>query len=240
MPQRWAAPDTTPPASVPGSVDLGDDGVGPVSFVAAVPGSDPTVERGCGADRLSGHAVWMTVDDRALIEALGVAQRLGMLGDEALDVVVARARQFTAALGPCTSGELVIDVGSGGGVPGLVCAWDRPDLHFLLVERRQTRADHLLRMVHRLGWTDRVAVAPSDVRSLHRTHEGAAAAVTARGYGPPAQLLRDAAPLLVAGGRLIVSEPPGETDRWTALLGTDWSLDATPPDGVACLRRCFT
>ena len=41
--------------------------------------------------------------------------------------------------------------------------------------------------------------------------------MTSRGFGPPHLTAEAAAPLLVAGGRLIVSEPPDSTGaRWPA------------------------
>ena len=37
----------------------------------------------------------------------------------------------------------MVDLGSGGGVPGLVIARARPDLRLVLVDRRAARTDHL-------------------------------------------------------------------------------------------------
>ena len=39
----------------------------------------------------------------------------------------------------------VLDIGSGGGLPGLVIAHDRPDVHVTLIDRREKRTDLLQR-----------------------------------------------------------------------------------------------
>ena len=44
----------------------------------------------------------------------------------------------------------MLDIGSGGGLPGLVIAHDRPDVHVTLIDRREKRTDLLQRQVTRL------------------------------------------------------------------------------------------
>jgi 16S rRNA (guanine527-N7)-methyltransferase len=161
------------------------------------------------------------VDDAPLRRALESSQRLGLLGAAPIPQVIAHSEAFVAALGKVSGA--VLDLGSGGGVPGLVIAWRRPDLDVLLVDRRQTRTDHLRRLVTRLELGSRVAVLTADARELPRLLAGPAAAVVARGFGPPAAVLAAARPVLADGGLLVVSEPPQGPDRWTAdLLGGDF------------------
>ena len=151
----------------------------------------------------------------ALKEVLSRAQRLGTLGDRPIDEVIDHARYFVAALEGVTG--RVLDMGTGAGVPGLVIALDRPDLHLVLADRRATRMDELTRAVTALGWQTRVSVITSDLEDLGRSpeHFGTYAAVVARGFGPPEDTLRCARPLLKNGGRLVVSEPPEpQPDRW--------------------------
>jgi len=65
--------------------------------------------------------------------------------------------------------------------------------------------------------TDRVRVVEGRAEALGRGDlRGAADAVAARSFGPPATTAECAAPLLRPGGRLVVSEPPGAVDRWPA------------------------
>ena len=106
----------------------------------------------------------------------------------------------------------MIDLGSGGGVPGLVIAHDRPDLHVTLLDRRTKRTDFLERSVRRLGWTERVSVvAPMSHRSTPTPSFDAA---VARGFGPPAETLTVAARLRDEPvAHVVISEPP-TGDRW--------------------------
>jgi len=181
--------------------------------------------------------------DQALVDALASSQRLGMLGDRPIGEVIEHAGAFVDALGGVTG--TVIDLGSGGGVPGLVIARARPDLRVVLVDRRATRADHLARLVLRLELGGRVEVLAVDARVLPETFAELADAVVARGFGPPAETLGRAAPLLAQGGLAVVSEPPHPVaDRWPDALLTRWHLRREPGDDarVACFRRvgCFT
>jgi 16S rRNA (guanine527-N7)-methyltransferase len=160
------------------------------------------------------------VGDAPLVDALRASQTLGFLGRQSIEATIAHADVFVEALRPVTGG--VVDLGSGGGVPGLVIAWRRADLHVTLTERRESRADHLRRLVARLGIVDRVAVDGRDVRHLP---PGCADAVVARSFGPPARTVAAARRLLRTGGLLVVSEPPdGAADRWPDVLLRDAGL----------------
>ena len=80
-----------------------------------------------------------------VLDVLAESQRLGFLGGRPIDEVVEHARSFVDALDGVTG--TVIDIGAGGGVPGLVVAHDRPDLRLTMVDRRAKRTDFLQRMV---------------------------------------------------------------------------------------------
>jgi 16S rRNA (guanine527-N7)-methyltransferase len=138
------------------------------------------------------------------------SQRLGFLGDRDISEVIEHARAFVDALDGIRG--TVADLGSGGGVPGLVIAHDRPDLTMMLVDRRSKRTDFLDRMVRRLRWNDRVTVICSDVEDFIATAPTIDAAV-ARGFGPPEVTLNVASRLVRAGGRVVISEPP-QGERW--------------------------
>ncbi len=132
----------------------------------------------------------------------------------------------------------MLDLGSGGGVPGLVIAEARPDLLVVLVDRRATRTDHLRRLVARLGWRDRVEVVTADAAALVGRQAPADAAV-ARGFGPPLTTLAMATPLVRRGGLVVVSEPPEHDERrWpeadVAALGAH--RRPSPDHRVACFE----
>lgn len=169
-------------------------------------------------------------DHQALIEALSSSQRLGMLGSRPIVEVIDHAEAFVRALAGVQG--RVIDLGTGGGIPGLVVAARRPDLRLVLVDRRATRTDHVERLVRRLGWSDRVEVITADTDRLRRDGVTADAAI-ARGFGPPATTLQVAATLVRPVGIIVISEPPGGGDRWAGVDLTALGVDRVPNDETA-------
>jgi 16S rRNA (guanine527-N7)-methyltransferase len=164
--------------------------------------------------------------------------RLGFFGPASSPLaLVEHALRFADALRP---GSRLADLGSGGGVPGLVLACALPDRQVILVEGSTTRADALLRAVGRLGLAGRVAVdrRPAEVVGRDPALRESLDAVVARSFGPPAVTAEAAAPLLRCGGQLVVSEPPGGADRWPAdgLARLGLTADAIDRPGV----RSFT
>lgn len=150
-----------------------------------------------------------------IVQALEEAQRLGMLGARPIEEVLTHSRVYLRGLeGVCGR---VVDLGSGGGVPGLLIASERPDLEIWMIERRGTRADFLRRMVQRLGFEERVLVHEVDVQQILRSYTAGFEAVTARGFGPPEGTLRIARGLISATGRIVISDPP-EGNRWPGAL----------------------
>jgi 16S rRNA (guanine527-N7)-methyltransferase len=181
--------------------------------------------------------------DPVLLETLRDAQRLGLLGDRPIEEAAAHSMAFVEAIGDLPRGARIVDLGSGGGLPGLVLAHEYPDAEILLVDRRQKRTDFLERAVRRLGWAH-VVVRCDDVSTLRG--EPAFDVVTARGFGPPAPTLRIAAELVAATGRIVISEPPSG-DRWPVELLRDLGLSSVRQGAVRVFRRwsappdgCFT
>ncbi len=173
-----------------------------------------------------------------LLDALGDAQRIGMLGDRSLNEVIDHSLAFVAALPEDI--RTVVDLGSGGGDPGLVIAAARPEIMTTLVDRRAKRTDLLTRLVGRLRFQLHVEVVEIDVALLPQRFTGRTwDAVTSRGFGSPAYTAQHAAPLLATGGLLIVSEPP-ESDgaRWrdpeVEATGLKWQK---VQHGVAVLQK---
>ncbi|HSM64924.1 MAG TPA: RsmG family class I SAM-dependent methyltransferase [Ilumatobacteraceae bacterium] len=176
-------------------------------------------------------------NDGALAGALTESQRLGFLGARPIAEVIDHARSFVVALDPLMAGDRVLDLGSGGGVPGLVIAHDRPDLRLVLVDRRTKRTDFLLRIVRRLGWDDHVEVLAEDASELAAQAPASFDAVVARGFGPPESTLTLATRLVRPGGWVVISEPP-RGDRWAPELMASLGVERTAADGtVAVFRR---
>lgn len=156
-------------------------------------------------------------DDTALLAALAAIQDRGAIGESSLERAIEHADHFVTNLPPDT--ESLADLGSGGGLPGLVIAVRRPQVRIVLVERRATRADLLRRAVAALGVGDHVEVLADDVQALARRSPAGFDAVTARSFAAPSITARWAGELLRAGGVLVVAEPPqDDPGRWPADL----------------------
>jgi 16S rRNA (guanine527-N7)-methyltransferase len=154
-----------------------------------------------------------------LHEFLLEARALGFLGPGPLEPQVQHAQGFAAIgrrLSPLGSARLV-DLGSGGGLPGLVVATEWPDVRLELLEANGRRAAFLRRAVEGLDLQSRVTVREARAEVYGR-EPGARAGFDgslARSFGRPAVVAECAAPLLKVGGWLLVSEPPrsqGEGD----------------------------
>jgi 16S rRNA (guanine527-N7)-methyltransferase len=164
-----------------------------------------------------------------LTAALTEARRLGFLGPGPVSAAIEHARGFACHLPPGRG--RVLDLGSGGGVPGLVLASDDPSLALVLLDRSERRTAWLSRAVARLGLRERVEVVTARAEELgHEPQWRAAfAAVVARGFGRPRVTAECAAAFLEVGGVLVVSEPPGEAgERWDTLQLAELGLAARP------------
>lgn len=140
----------------------------------------------------------------------------------------------------------ILDLGTGGGVPGLLVALSYPSAKVTLVEVREIRADFLTRSLRELDLIERVVVDRRRAEAVGRDedHRFRYDLVTSRSFGPPAVVAECAAPLLADGGLVIVAEPPPDTDagaaedRWPSVaieaLGlTDITGPVTPDDEPA-------
>ena len=157
-------------------------------------------------------------DESALLAALESLRDRGALGELSLPRAVGHSESFLAPI-PATARRL-IDLGSGGGLPGLVIADRRPELKIVLTDRRERRGDLLRLACARLGFQDRVTVFVGDVTRLANdaAARGAFDVVTARAFGDPLWTLRCAQPFLSPDGVVIVSEAPDADrhSRWPA------------------------
>jgi 16S rRNA (guanine527-N7)-methyltransferase len=145
---------------------------------------------------------------------LAEARTAGFLGPGALEPQIRHAEGFAAvarrlaAEGPRT--PRVVDLGSGGGLPGLVVAKTWQEVVMVLLDANHRRAVFLRRAVDRLGLFGRVTVLQerAEVCGCQEGFRGGFDGVLARSFGRPAVVAECAAPLLRVGGWLLVSEPP--------------------------------
>jgi 16S rRNA (guanine527-N7)-methyltransferase len=150
----------------------------------------------------------------AVTAVLERSRSLGYLGPGSVRVAAAHAAGF--AVGIDEPPAHVLDLGSGGGVPGLVLAAAWPAARVVLLDASERRVAFLEEAVSGLGWQDRVEVLRARAEDAGRApaRRGAFDLVVARGFGPPPVTAECGAPFLRVGGRLIVSEPPAGPSRW--------------------------
>jgi len=166
------------------------------------------------------------VDSRARVLAiLTRAQLQGLLGPGDPSVHLAHALGFAdAALSrlPRPPARFA-DLGTGGGVPGLVLASEWTECEAGLVESRVRRCALLRTWVDDLDLTGRVEVLEGRAEDLAQDPgiRESFDLVTARSFARPAVTAEIAAGLVKSGGLLVVSEPPDPApERWPEeLLG---------------------
>jgi 16S rRNA (guanine527-N7)-methyltransferase len=129
----------------------------------------------------------------------------------------------------------VLDLGSGGGLPGLVFATHRTALDLTLLEARQRACRFLREAVAELA---RPGVTVVEARAEEAARQaglrGAFDAVVARSFGPPAVTAECAVGFLRDGGRLVVSEPPDGDGSDTAAR---WPAAGLEELGLGAPRR---
>jgi 16S rRNA (guanine527-N7)-methyltransferase len=96
----------------------------------------------------------------------------------------------------------IVDLGSGGGLPGIPIAVAMEEASVTLVDSKRRRCSFLRETVRQLGLSSRVSVLEADAKAGLPTLVASQDAVVARAFVPPRELVTVAAPLLVRGGRL--------------------------------------
>jgi 16S rRNA (guanine527-N7)-methyltransferase len=171
-----------------------------------------------------------------LLESLHDAQEAGFLGPGPLEPHLRHAEGFVAiARRLSDSGDArparVLDLGSGGGLPGLVIATRWTSCELVLLDAAARRTAFLSRAVRHCGLEGRVQVwqERAEVAGRHPSGRGLFDGVVVRSFGPPAVAAECSAPFLRQGGWVIVSEPPEDPQAGPAGEGR-W-----PPEPLARL-----
>lgn len=140
---------------------------------------------------------------RAFAQDLGVrGEPLGLIGPLEPARLWTRHILNSALLAPLIApSSRVADIGTGGGMPGLVLAIVRPDAHFVLIEPMERRCAWLSEQVDRLALTN-VEVMRGRAEEYHGAFE--VDQVTARAVTALRKLVPLTAPLLRDGGELLL------------------------------------
>jgi 16S rRNA (guanine527-N7)-methyltransferase len=210
--------------------DLGRAPIAPIARIAPVPEREPlpvdvqdlpplpeefwTALRG-GLDALAGETGDGAISE-AQLEVMADHVRLLLAWNEAINLSGIRAPAAIAVhhvLDSLTALPILrrsgiedfIDLGSGGGYPGLPLAIALPARRALLVESVGKKARFLATVVDATGLRGRLAIAATRAETLAADphHRGQWGAVTARAVGEMGELVELALPLLRVGGLLV-------------------------------------
>ena len=129
-------------------------------------------------------------------------ETLGLIGPLERPRIWTRHILNSALLAPfITPGARVADVGTGGGMPGLVLAIVRPDANFRLIEPMERRCAWLTEQIETLG-IDNAEVKRGRAEEFHGAFE--VDQLTARAVSALRKLVPVVAPLLRDGGELLL------------------------------------
>lgn len=150
-----------------------------------------------------------------LAVVLETARERGFLGPGPVQGQLDHARAFVVLLDPA---PVWLDLGSGGGLPGLVLLDAWPESHGILLDATARRTAFLTEAVLAREVADRARIVTARAEEVARDPElrESFPLVVARSFGAPAVTAECAAPFLTVGGTLAVSEPPDAdpTARW--------------------------
>jgi 16S rRNA (guanine527-N7)-methyltransferase len=129
-------------------------------------------------------------------------EELGLIGPLELPRLWTRHILNSAVVAPLLEERgRVADVGSGAGLPGLVLAIARPDVHLTLIEPMERRVDWLTSEASRLG-LDNVEVVRARAEDV--ADDIVVDQVTARAVSALSKLIPLTVPLVRSGGQLIL------------------------------------
>lgn len=138
----------------------------------------------------------------------------GLLGPRELSRLWERHLLNSAAVVPfLPETGVIVDVGSGAGLPGVVIAAMRPGAEVVLVEPMERRTVWLTEVIERLGMTN-VEVRRARAQELFGVLE--ADAVTARAVAALEKLYRWTAPLVRPGGVIVAMKGERAADELIA------------------------
>ena len=151
------------------------------------------------AETLAGERIDVLRAFAADLAARG--EELGLIGPLELPRLWTRHLLNSAVLAPLLdSGGTVADIGTGGGMPGLVLGIVRPDVEFRLIEPMERRCAWLNEQITHLGLTN-TTVKRGRAEEFHGAFE--VDQVTARAVTALRKLVPLTAPLLRDGGEML-------------------------------------
>jgi 16S rRNA (guanine527-N7)-methyltransferase len=176
------------------------------------------------------EALQLTLAEPALQQLLEFAQLLAkwnrhfnLLSRRDIDRLWPRHILDSLSIAGLLKGRRVLDLGSGGGFPGLPLAIAAPERQFLLLDRHQRKCRFLEQVARSLDLKN-VSVRCADVTQLVSSGETDFDTVTSRAVAPAAEVWTLVKPLLAGQGRLIV-------------MASTRSAPEALPEGSRCEQR---
>ncbi|HEX4979215.1 MAG TPA: RsmG family class I SAM-dependent methyltransferase [Acidimicrobiales bacterium] len=181
----------------------------------------------------------MEAISKQLEGALATARALGFLGPGPIAQHLVSARRFADAFRAHRVVGATLDLGSGGGVPGLILAEWLPETRWVLLDANRRRTSFLADAVATCGLATRVAVVRGRAEEVaHLTsHREVYAAVTARGFGSPAATAEIAAGFVAEGGVALISDTFAERPWPAARLALLAFRPTESTPGLRVLRK---
>ncbi|MGK5679913.1 16S rRNA (guanine(527)-N(7))-methyltransferase RsmG [Actinoplanes sp. URMC 104] len=207
-----------------------DAGLARTAPSASAVGAEPPAEIADAAAEIFGDRLGLAVEYARLLVTDGVVR--GLIGPREAPRIWERHLVNCAVVSQIIPiGASVVDVGSGAGLPGIVLAVARPDLHITLVEPLARRTAFLSEAVTTLGLSQSVTVVRGRAEDVVDGPPAGADVVTARAVAPLDRLAGWCLPLARVGGRLLAlkgataaEEAAEHRDAVAALGGSDPAL----------------
>lgn len=150
-------------------------------------------------------AAWL----RLIVDALTALPGLFEPEEEGAADADADAADDAADATEAPRSRAIIDVGSGGGLPGLPLAIARPDLSFTLLEATGKKARFLEETAAKLGLANvKVLNARAETAGRDPAHRERYGLAVSRAVGPMAVILELTLPLVEVGGRSLCMKGP--------------------------------
>ena len=200
---------------------------GPEGSQGADVGAAPPADIAAVAAQVFGDRLGLAVEYARLLVTDGVVR--GLIGPREAPRIWERHLVNCAVVSEIIpNGASVVDVGSGAGLPGIVLAVARPDLHLTLVEPLARRTAFLSEVVSALGLEETVTVVRGRAEDVVDGPPAGADIVTARAVAPLDRLAGWCLPLAKVGGKLLAlkgataaDEAAEHRDAVAALGGSD-------------------
>ena len=153
------------------------------------------------ASAIFGSRIYIAQRYAELLASAGVER--GLLGPREVSRMWDRHLLNSAAVGELLdSGDRVVDIGSGAGLPGIPLAIARPDLQVVLLEPLLRRSEFLNEAVAELGLAVEVVRGRAEEPWVRERYGGRDAAVS-RAVAALDKLTKWSMPLLRPGGRMV-------------------------------------